>query len=103
MAAFIFYTLLMICAGIFIRIFWVPIWFIGSILVIILGVIVSSALTALVFEIFHAFLNNGQWGGFNTYFAYSLVFFTVSISVYMAIVGDMVNLAIDFFRNIFKS
>ena len=103
MGTFIFYTILLIAIGIFVRIFWIPILFVGSILIIILGIIVSSAVTAFVFEIFYAILNNGEWGGYNTYFAYSLVFFIVLTSVYMSIVSDITNLAIDFFKNLFKS
>ena len=92
MSAFIFYTVLMIVIGIIVRLFWVPILIIGSILIIILGIIVSSAVTALVFEMFHALFTNGQWDGFNTYFAYSLVFFTVSTVVYIGIINDVVKL-----------
>lgn len=99
MLAFIFYTVLMIVIGIIVRLFWVPILIIGSILIIILGIIVSSAVTAFVFEMFNALFTNGQWDGFKTYFAYSLVFFTVSTVVYMAIVKDIFKILYKLLKN----
>ncbi len=98
MLSFIFFTVLMILIGIIVRLFWIPILIIGSILIMILGIIISSAVTAFVFEMFHALFTNGQWNGFNTYFAYAIVFFTVSSFVYVAIVNDIFKIIYKFFK-----
>ena len=98
MLAFIFYTVLMIVIGIIVRLFWVPILIIWSIFIMILGIIISSAVTAFVFEMFHSLFTNGQWDRYNTYFAYTIVFFTVSSFVYMAIVNDIFKIIYKFFK-----
>jgi hypothetical protein len=98
MATFLFYTLLMICLGILVRIFWIPLMVIGGILLIILGIIVCAGVTAFTFEMIHALCTDGTWTGFSTYFAYSAVLYTVMILVYMAIIGDIFGMVIKFFK-----
>ena len=98
MATFLLYTLLLVCLGIFVRTFWVPLSVIGAIILIILGITVCAGVTALTFEMIHAMCTDGTWTGFSTYFAYSTVFYTVMMLVYMAIVGDVVRTAINFFK-----
>jgi hypothetical protein len=71
---------------------------IGSILLIILGIIVSAGVTAFIFEMIHAMGTNGTWGGFSTYFTYSTVFYTAMILVYMSIVGDIFGTIVNFFK-----
>jgi hypothetical protein len=98
MTTFLLFTFLLVCLGIFVRIFWIPLMFIGSILFIILGIIVSAGITAFTFEMIHAICTDGTWTGFSTYFAYSAVFYTVAIFVYASIVGDIFEMAINFFK-----
>ena len=72
--------------------------FIGSILFIILGIIVSAGITAATFVFIHAMCSQGDLSGFSTYFTYSAVFYTVAIFVYASIVGDIFEMAINFFK-----
>ena len=98
MATFLLYTFALICLGILVRIFWIPLMFIGGILFIILGIIVCAGVTALTLEMIHAICTDGTWTGFSTYFAYSAVFYTVMMLVYMAIIGDIFGMVIKFFK-----
>lgn len=98
MTTFLLFTLLLVCLGIFVRIFWIPLMFIGSILIIILGIIVSAGITAFIFEMIHAMCTDGTWTGFSTYFAYSAVFYAVIMFVYVSIVGDIFKMALNFFK-----
>jgi len=72
--------------------------FIGGILFIILGIIVCAGVTALTFEMIHALCTDGTWTGFSMYFAYSAVFYTVMMLVYMTIIGDIFGMVIKFFK-----
>lgn len=98
MTAFLFYTIVLICLGILIRIFWIPLMVIGGILLTVLGIIVCAGVTAFTFEMIHALCTDGTWTGFSTYFAYSAVFYTVMMLVYMAIIGDIFGMAVKFFK-----
>lgn len=98
MATFLLYTFALICLGILVRIFWIPLMFIGGILFIILGIIVCAGVTALTLEMMHAICTDGTWTGFSTYFAYSAVFYTVMMLVYMAIIGDIFGMIIKIFK-----
>lgn len=99
---FLLYTLLLVCLGIFVRIFWIQLAFIASILFIILGIIVCAGVTAFTFEMIHAICTDGTWVGFSTYFAYSTVFYTVVILVYMAIIGDIIRIGLDSLRKFIR-
>ena len=98
MTTFLLYTSALICLGILIRIFWIPLMFIGSILFIILGIILCAGVTAFTFEMMHAICTDGTWTGFSTYFTYSAVFYTVMMLVYMTIIGDIFRMIIKFFK-----
>lgn len=102
MATFLLYTFLLVCLGIFIRIFWVPLMFIAGILFVILGIIVCAGVTALTLEIVHALCTDGTWTGFSTYFTYSAVFYTVMMVIYMSIVADIVGMTIGLFRSFIR-
>ena len=98
MATFLLYTFALICLGILIRIFWIPLVFIGGILFIILGITVCAGVTALTLEMIHAICTDGTWTGFSKYFAYSAVFYTVMMLVYMTIIGDIFGMIIKIFK-----
>jgi hypothetical protein len=98
MTTFLLFTFLLVCLGIFVRIFWIPLMFIGSILCIILGIIVSAGITAFTLEIIHAMTTDGIWTGFSTYFTYSAVFYSVLMFVYVSIVGDIFGKVLNFFK-----
>jgi hypothetical protein len=102
MAAFLIFTLVLVLLGIFVRIFWVPLLVIGSILYIAGGIVLSSAVTAICFQFFSLITSElSDWGSFYTYFTYSLVFFTVAIIVYGCIVYDMATLTINYVKELF--
>jgi hypothetical protein len=71
---------------------------IGSLLLIILGIIVCAGVTAFTFEIIHALCTDGTWTGFSTYFAYFAVFYTVMMLIYVTIIGDIFGMVIKFFK-----
>jgi hypothetical protein len=98
MTTFLLYAFAVVCLGILVRIFWIPLMFIGGILFIILGIIVCAGVTAFTIEMIHALCTDGTWTGFSTYFAYSAVFYTVMMLVYMAIIGDIFRMVIKFFK-----
>ena len=85
MAMFLLYTFLLVCLGILVRIFWIPLVFIGGIVFIILGIVVSAGVTAFALELIHAILTDGTWTGFSTYFTYSAIFYTVMMLIYLTI------------------
>ncbi len=102
MTTFLIFTLVLVLLGIFVRIFWVPLLVIGSILYIAGGIVLSSAVTAVCFQFFSLMTSGlSDWGSFYTYFTYALVFFTVAIIVYGCIVYDIAILAIDFVKDLF--
>ena len=104
MLIFLFYTLILIFLGIIIRFFWVQIYIAGVILLTILGILLSSAITAITFQFFTWMFTQGEgWGSFTTYFLYSLVFFVVATIVYLCVISDIINIVIQFFRNVFKN
>jgi hypothetical protein len=98
MTAFLLYAFAVVCLGILVRIFWIPLMVIGGILFIILGILVCAGVTAFTLEMIHALCTDGTWTGFSTYFAYSAVFYTVMMLVYMAIIGDIFGMVIKFFK-----
>jgi len=102
MIVFILYTLLLVCLGILVRIFWIPLLITGAILVILAGIIVSAGLTALILTAIQAISTNSEFLGFNTYFIYSLVFFVVASCVYGGIVSDIFEYSVNTIRSIFK-
>jgi large-conductance mechanosensitive channel len=71
---------------------------IGSILLTALGIIVSAGVTAIILAVIHAMCSQGDLSGFSTYFAYSAVFYSVTMFIYMSIVGDILNMLINFFK-----
>ena len=98
MTAFLLYAFAVVCLGILVRISWIPLMVIGGILFIILGILVCAGVTAFTLEMIHALCTDGTWTGFSTYFAYSAVFYTVMMLVYMAIIGDIFGMAVKFFK-----
>ena len=99
MNTFLLYTLILVILGILVRIFWKPLLIIGIILCIIAGIIVSSALTAIFFQFISLITSElTDWGSFNTYFKYSLVFFTVATVVRGFIVYDIVDMIKELFE-----
>jgi hypothetical protein len=98
MTTFLLYAFAVVCLGILIRIFWIPLMVIGGILFIILGILVCAGVTAFTIEMIHALCTDGTWTGFATYFTYSTVLYTVMMLVYMAIIGDIFGMAIKFFK-----
>ena len=98
MTTFLLYAFAVVCLGILVRIFWIPLMVIGGILFIILGILVCAGATAFTLEMVHALCTDGTWTGFSTYFAYSAVFYTVMMLVYMAIIGDIFGMVIKFFK-----
>ena len=102
MAMFLLYAFLLVCLGIFIRIFWIPLVFIGSILFIILGIIVCAGVTAFTLELIHAILTDGTWTGFSTYFTYSAVFYTAMMLIYMSIISDTIGIGLDLLRKFIR-
>ena len=98
MTTFLLYAFAVICLGILVRIFWIPLMFIGGILFIILGILVCAGVTAFTIEMIHALYTDGNWTGFSTYFAYSAVFYTVMMLTYTAIIGDIFGMVIKFFK-----
>ena len=98
MSTFLIFTLVLVLLGIFVRIFWLPLLVIGSILCIIAGIVVSAALTAIFFQ-FLSLITSGltDWGSFDTYFMYSLAFFIVAALVYASIVYDLVGFIQELF------
>lgn len=102
MSTFLLYTFLLVCLGILIRIFWVPLMFIAGFLFIILGIIVCAGVTAIIFEVVRAICTDGNLTGFYTYFIYFAVFYTVMMVVYMSIVADIVGTALSLLRNFIR-
>ena len=102
MIVFLLYTLLLVCLGILVRIFWIPLMVTGAILVILAGIIVSAGLTASILTAIQAIATNSEFLGFNTYFIYSLVFFVVASCVYGAIISDIFEYSVGIIRSIFK-
>lgn len=98
MTTFLLFTFLLVCLGIFVRVFWVPLLVIGSILIVILGIIISAGLTAIVLQIAHAICTGGNPAEFSTFFAYSAVFYTVAMFVYASIVGDIFETVVNFLK-----
>ncbi len=92
MTAFLFYTIVLICLGILIRIFWVPLMAIFTVLLGILLIICWSGITAFTIECIKALVTDGTWSGFATFFKYSLVFYTVATVVYFSILFDLLSL-----------
>ena len=102
MATFLLYTLLLVCLGILIKNFWVPLMFTAGILFILLGIILCAGITALTFEMIHAICTDGTWTGFSTYFAYSFVFYTFMMIVYMIIVANIIEIALTTLRKFIR-
>ncbi len=101
--AFLFYTIIIILLGIFIRIFWVQIYILWLVLLYIIGILLSSVITAITFQFFTGMLTQGEnWGSFITYFWYSLVFFIVAMTVYICIITDLVEIVVKFIREVLK-
>ena len=98
MTTFLLYAFAVVCLGILIRIFWIPLMVIGGILFIILGILVCAGVTAFTIEMIHALYTDGTWTGFASYFAYSAILYTVIMLVYMAIIGDIFGMAVKFFK-----
>ena len=98
MTTFLLYAFAVVCLGILVRIFWIPLMVVGGILFILLGILVCAGVTAFTLEMIHALCTDGTWTGFSTYFAYSAVFYTVMMLVYMAIIGDIFGMAVKFFK-----
>ena len=102
MAMFLLYTFLLVCLGILVRIFWIPLVFIGGIVFIILGIVVSAGVTAFALELIHAILTDGTWTGFSTYFTYSAIFYTVMILIYISIISNGIGIGLDLLRKFIR-
>lgn len=103
MIPFLFYSIIIILLGIFVRLFWLQIYIAWNIFLIILGCIVSACVISICFQLFTLILTQCEsYGSFTTYFAYSLVLMSTIIIVYIFIVTDIINMSIRFIRNIFK-
>ena len=98
MTTFLLYTLLVICLGIFVRIFWIPLLVIGSVLVTALGIIISSGITAAILVFIKAMCSQGDLSGFSTYFAYSAIFYVVMTFIYVSAVGDLVKITLNLLK-----
>jgi hypothetical protein len=104
MISFIFYSIVVIFLGIFIRIFWLEIYIVWNIILIILGCLTSSCAIAICFQLFTLVLTKGEsYGSFTSYFTYSLVLMSTITIVWICIVSDIINMAIGLFKYIFKS
>ena len=102
MTTFLLYTFLLVCLGILVRIFWIPLVFIGGMLFIVLGIIVCAGVTAFTLELINAILTDGTWIGFSTYFTYSAIFYTVMMLVYMSIISDTIGIGLDLLRKFIR-
>jgi len=103
MAAFLFYTLVLISLGLFVRLFWIELVIIGAILMFVLGIVVCSTITAICFQFFSLMTSQlNDHGSFATYFMYSAVFYTVMMVVYGCIVYDLFNIGVEFIQNVFR-
>jgi len=102
MSTFLSFILLLVCLGILIRIFWIPLVFIGGMLFIVLGIIVCAGVTAFTLELINAILTDGTWIGFSTYFTYSAIFYTVMMLVYMSIISDTIGIGLDLLRKFIR-
>jgi len=102
MAMFLLYTFLLVCLGILVRIFWIPLVFIGGIVFIILGIVVSAGVTAFALELIHAILTDGTWTGFSTYFTYSAIFYTVMMLIYISIISNGIGIGLDLLRKFIR-
>jgi len=101
--SFLLFVLVVVILGLFIRLFWYPLLIMVLIIKIIIGIILSSALTAICFEFFTWILSKGEYyGSFSTYFKYAMVFFTVATIVYYCIISDIIDMGINFIRYVFK-
>lgn len=101
--SFFLFTIAVILLGIFIRVFWYPLLIIAIIIKIIIGIVLSSALTAVCFQFFTWVLSKGEdYGSFTTIFEYALVFFTVATIAYICIISDIIDMGVNFIRYIFK-
>jgi hypothetical protein len=104
MIPFLFYSIIIILLGIFVRLFWLQIYIVWNILLIILGCIVSACVISICFQLFTLILTQGEsYGSFSTYFAYSLVLMSTIIIVYFFIVTDIINMTIGLLRYIFNN
>ena len=103
MTTFLLYTLTLVCLGIFIRIFWVPLAIIGGILMVTLGILISAGITALTIEVIHAMITGGTWTGFSTYFVYSAVFYIVLTGIYIGIMSDIFATGVKFISTFLRN
>ena len=93
MLTFLIYTLVLIGVGIFVRIFWIPLMILGSILVIGTGILVSAGITAIIFELFHFTFAKCEFNDTSNFFTYAVIFYTVLTFVYLGIISDIFNFA----------
>ena len=86
---FILYSLLMILIGLFVRRYWIILLLIWYSIQAIVGIVISSWMTAMVLTMLNYLTNGNVWEGFNTYWMYSGVFFVVGSIVYVCIWMDI--------------
>ena len=86
---FILSALLMILVGLFVRRYWIILLLIWYSLQAIVGIVISSWITALILTMLNFLTNGNVWEGFNTYWMYSAVFFVVGSIVYVCIWVDI--------------
>ena len=86
---FILYSLLMILIGLFVRRYWIILLLIWYSIQAIVGIVISSWMTALVLTMLNFLTNGNVWEGFNTFWMYSAVFFVVGSIVYVCIWVDI--------------
>lgn len=101
---FIFYSIIVILLGIFVRKFWLQIYMAWNLLLIILGTLVSASIIAICFQFFTIIFTHGEsYGSFYTYFMYSLVFMFTIMIVWVCIVTDLINMTVGLLKNIFNN
>ena len=103
MAAFLFYMLVLISLGIFVRLFWIQLAIIGAILMFVLGIVVCSAITAICFQFFSLMTSQlNDYGSFAMYFKYSAIFYIVAYIIYGCIMYDLFDIGIEFIQSVFR-
>lgn len=103
MTAFLLYTATLIVLGILVRIFWVPLAIIGSILFTVIGIVVCAGVTASTYAFIHSMYTGGDWSGFSTCFMYSAVLYSAIIFVYIGIVSDIFTVGVKFISTFLRN
>jgi len=81
---------------------WILIFFIWQAIQIVVGIVTTSWITAFILTFFNAFTTE-KWEGFNTRWLYSGIFFTAVTVVYFCVVYSLIDYAVNFAKNLFRS